>query len=902
MPIQSTSEEFIMTKRLLLLIIVALCGPIMTAHAQKPVRVIILPFKVHAPQELNYLQSEIPLAMEKNLQQENATIVKPDVIPESLSQGTAVDVEEVRQFAQQHNSDFIIWGGLTWIDQQFSLDVKMLNPFGTGPPSAFFEEGQGVENLAATAFFEEGQGVENLAATVEKMTTNLGLTIFKRAQVLDVRIEGNNRIEPDAIRNRIKSKPGDVYSARAVSNDLKSIYDMGYFEDIRVETEDETGGKILIFKVEEKPTIRDISFRKNDYFDDDELMENLSIKAGSILNIYKIRSNIKRIEELYKEKNFHNVRVTYNVNKRDNNQADIEFIVAEGEKVHIKEIRFEGNETFTDKELRKEMQTKEKGFFWWLTSSGELNMDNLTQDVSKLAAFYHNNGYIKARVGEPAVDYDKEGIYITIKVVEGDRYKVGDVTLTGDMVRPKEQLLPKIRITEEEYFNREVVRNDILAITEIYSDEGYAYVNVTPILNEDADKLTVNIAYDMKKGRQVYFEKILISGNTKTRDKVIRRELRIYEQELYSGERLKRGIRNLHRLDFFEDIKVDTIKGSDDDKMIVKIEVTEKPTGSFSFGGGYSSVEDLFVMASISQRNLFGRGQVLSLRAELGGVTNRYTLSFTEPWLFDKPISAGFDIFNWDRDYETYEKSSIGGSVRTGYRLYDYTRFYLTYFYENADVSNISEDAADSIKELEGKNVTSAVTGTIRYDSRDRVFNPTQGQNHMVSIEYAGLGGDIGFTKYLAELGLYIPLFWGTVGFLHTEGGYVEKNGNGLLPDYERFYLGGINSVRGFEWQDIFAVDENGDIVGGNSYIQFNVEYIFPIIKEAGVMGLIFFDAGQVYGENESIDLGQMRESAGFGIRWYSPMGPLRVEYGYKLDRRDGEDQGRWDFAIGAGF
>lgn len=592
-----------MTKRLLFLIIVALCGPVMAVHAQKPVRVIILPFEVYAPQELSYLKSEIPLAMEKNLQEENATIVKPDLIPETLSRGLATDVSEIQQFAQQHNSDFIIWGGLTWIDQQFSLDVKMLNPFGTGPPSAFFEE---------------GKGVENLAATVEKMTTNLGLTIFQRAQILDVRIEGNDRIEPDAIRNRIKSKPGDVYSARAVSQDLKAVYAMGYFEDIRVETEDETGGKVVIFKVEEKPTIRDISFKKNDYFDDDELMENLSIKTGSILNIYKIRSNIKRIEELYKEKNFHNVQVTYNVNKRDNNQADLEFIVEEGDKVHIKEISFEGNETYTDKELRKEMQTKEKGLFWWLTSSGELNMDNLTQDVSKLAAFYHNNGYIKARVGEPAVNYDKEGIYITIKVVEGDRYKVGDVTLSGDMVRPKEQLLPKIKITEEEYFNREVVRNDILAITEIYSDEGYAYVNVTPILKEDAQNRIVNITYDMKKGRQVYFEKILISGNTKTRDKVIRRELRIYEQELYSGERLKRGIRNLHRLDFFEDIKVDTIKGSDDDKMIVKLEVTEKPTGAFSFGGGYSSVEDLFVMASISQRNLFGRGQVLSLRAELG--------------------------------------------------------------------------------------------------------------------------------------------------------------------------------------------------------------------------------------------------------------------------------------------
>jgi outer membrane protein insertion porin family len=407
----------------------------------------------------------------------------------------------------------------------------------------------------------------------------------------------------------------------------------------------------------------------------------------------------------------------------------------------------------------------------------------------------------------------------------------------------------------------------------------------------------------LKKGKQVYFEKIIIAGNTKTRDKVIRRELKVYEQELFSGRRLKRGMRNLYRLDFFEDIKVNTIKGRSDDKMILKIDVSEKPTGTFSFGGGYSSVEHLFVMSSISQKNLFGRGQILKLKGQIGGTTNRYTLSFTEPWLFDIPLSAGFDLYKWDTDYDSYDKSSKGGGVRFGYPVFDFTRLYLSYKYEIGDISNIEDDASESILEMEGENILSSISTILRYDSRDRIFNPSKGQNHKISLEYAGIGGDIGFTKYLAETGWYIPMFWGTVGFMHGEIGYVKESSGRKLPDYERFYLGGMNSMRGFDWQDIHVTDEDGAEIGGETYIQFNIEFVFPLIKKAGIVGVIFYDTGNVYESAGSIKLGDMRQSAGYGFRWYSPIGPIRLENGYILDPEEGEDTGgRWDFTMGAAF
>jgi len=472
-----------------------------------------------------------------------------------------------------------------------------------------------------------------------------------------------------------------------------------------------------------------------------------------------------------------------------------------------------------------------------------------------------------------------------------------------------EKLLENVKISGETYFNREIVRNDLLVLTDLYSDEGYAYTDTSPRIDKDLDKLIVNITYVVEKRKQVYFENIFISGNKKTRDKVIRRELKVFEQELYSGQRLKRSVRNLYRLDYFEDVKVNTPRGSSDDKMILKIDVTEKPTGMFSFGGGYSSVEHLFFMASISQRNLFGRGQVLQVKGEWGGQTNRYNLSFTEPWLFDIPLSAGFDIFDWQTDFDTYDKDGQGGGVRFGYTVYDYTRAYLRFTYDVSEIKYADEDepiVPDSIVELRGTNVTKSISTTLRYDSRDRMFNPTEGSDHRITLEYAGFGGDIAFTKYLAETGWFIPLFKDTVGFLHGKVGYVKENPDGKLPDYERFYLGGINSVRGFEWHGIHLLEE-GIEVGGEKFVQFNVEYLVPLSKKAGLIGLIFFDTGNVFEKDDNIDLSDLRKSAGYGFRWYSPIGPIRLECGYILDPRtekpyNEKKGGQWEFTMGTAF
>ena len=858
------------------------------AWAAKPLRIIILPFKINASAKQAYLSDKIPEVMRQSLSRNNATVFGPKQMAE-LKKFRSRKIKSIRKLGENNKADYIIWGSLTWIGKGFSIDAKMLETVAQEPVS----------------FYDRGADIGYLSGKVNKLVRAFETRIFRHTRVGKIIIAGNKRIEALAIKKNISTKPGDVFLDKILSEDLKAVWEMGYFDDIRIQTKDSPEGKLITIMVKEKPTIRKIKISSNRVYDDQEIKEEaLEIKTGSILNIFTIQNNIKRIKSLYDDKNYHNAKVEYKIHALKNNQADLEFIITEGQKIRIKTITIIGNKAYTAKKLRKKMKSKQKGFFSWLTSSGDLNEEDLNQDAARLTAFYHNNGYMQARIAEPQIKYQGDWIYITIKISEGTRYKIGKIGIEGDTLkaRPRVELLKNLKLSKEEYFNQEVMRNDILMLTDAYSDEGYANAEVLPGIKTEGVNL-VNITYKVSKDELVYFDKILINGNTKTRDKVIRRALKVYEQELFSGSRLKRSIRNLHRLDYFEDIKVNMVPGEDKSRKTLKLDVIEKPTGTFSFGGGYSSVENVFAMASISQRNLFGRGQSLQLKAEAGGTTNRYTLSFTEPYLFDIPLSAGFDLYNWNRDYTSYDKDSKGGGVRFGYPVYDYTRAYLSYAFDIGEIENVDADASESIKALEGSNITSSVSVTLQYDSRDRAFNPTEGGDHSLTIEYAGVGGDIAFTKYTLESGFYYPLFWGTVGFLHGRSGYVKENDGGSLPDYERFYLGGMNSLRGFEWQDIHSLDPDGAEIGGNKFIQFNVEYLVPLIKKAGLVGLVFFDTGSVYNNDEDVDFNQMRESAGFGFRWYSPMGPIRIENGYILDPKEGErTSGRWEFTMGGAF
>lgn len=854
--------------------------------ARADIRVMVLPFEVNALQDLSHLESEIPKILQENLSAEGATIVTPPI------RSVLMDADQIREIGVTNGVDYIIWGSLTWIDPLFSLDVRLLPP---------------LEEAPAETLTVEGKGIETISAKIGDLSQKLAVRLFDLKEVVDLRIEGNERIEDAAILPNIDTAIGDTFIPKRISEDLKAIYRMGYFDDVRVRATDVAEGKIVIFQVKEKPTILGIGISGNTVFDNDEIRENITLKSGAVLNPARIRTNVQVIEDLYKEKNFHNVKVAYEINTVENNQANVEFIITEGEKISVETIRFVGNQAFDEDDLKDIMRTKEKDWLSWITGSGELDLEKLNQDTITISSFYQNNGFINVKVSDPGVEFKEEEIAITIKVSEGDRYKLGKVDIDGDLIQPKETLLDELQITQEVYFNRSLLEKDVIRLSDVYGDEGYAYAGVTPRTVPDPRTLTVAVTYMIEKRQLVYFDEIIIGGNTVTRDKVIRRELKIIEQELYNRTNLRNGIKRLHGLGYFEDVKVNTLKGDTDEQMILKIDVTEKPTGQLTFGGGFGSEDGVFGVLSVDEKNLWGLGHKAKAAINLGGESTRFDISYTDPWLFDIPLMGWVNIYKWDKEWDDYgyDKESYGVKVGVSYPIFHRTRLSLAYLFDISDITITDEDDASSnIKRLEGENTTSSITTALVYDSRDRAFNTTRGSVYRAEIEYAGLGGDFDFVKYTAQTGWYWPLFWKLVAATKAQGGYISGD---EVPDYERFFIGGINTIRGVEKEDVSRREVPGDpdspLIGGESYAVFNAELTFPIGEEMGLYGVAFYDTGNVWEEDEDPDFGNLVSTAGGGLRWQSPFGALRLEYGFVVDAGDTEASGgKLEFTMGSTF
>lgn len=853
-----------------------------TAIAEEKVKVGIFPFEINAPSNMDHLNKNVQSMIAENLKAQGAQTILMD----QNIQSNALDYAMVQNIGLDHGLDYMIWGSLFIAGGQTSIDAKVFNVIASKPP---------------LSFSARAGAIENLFSAVNIISKEIGSAIFNRQLVESITIRGNKRIESDAILKAIALRQGDIFSVDAISKDLKKVFGMGYFEDVRIEGEKADNGINVIFNVTEKPSVRKIKFEGNRVYEDKEIQDVVRTGTGSILNAFKINEDIQRIKALYTDKNYHNCEITYTTQMLENNQADITLDIKEGEKLKIKKIEIDGNKFFTDKALKKVMKTDEKGFFSWITSSGELKRNELEQDVYRLESFYKDNGFIDAKVSDPEVEFGKESISVKLKIREGEQFKLGNIGFTGDLIVSEDELHKKLSIKTGDLYSREKLRTNVFAITDIYSDRGFANADISPGIAKNEESKIVDVNFIIEKGSPVYLERILISGNTKTRDKVIRRQLEVYEQDLYSMSKIQKSVRNLRRIDYFENVDIKTSRGSSEDKLNLNVDITEKATGAFSFGGGYSSEDQLFGMISVAERNLFGRGQIVSTKAEVSATSTRFTLSFTEPWLFDIPLSAGADIYNWDKEYDYYDKESKGGALRLGYKIFDYTSVGLRYGYEDFTISNVQ----DTYTEVDpGNYVTSSITTSLRYDSTNAAFNPTEGSEHSVSVEYASdlLGGEIEFTKYIAETGWYYPLFWKFTGFIHAKTGYLDDRNKDIEIDYERFYLGGINSVRGYDWQDINATPEGQTKQrGGEKFIQFNAEVIFPLVEDINLSGVIFYDAGDSYLKDEDITLKDLYSSYGGGFRWYSPMGPIRIEYGRILNGNQ-YSGGRWEFSMGGAF
>jgi outer membrane protein insertion porin family len=863
-------------------------------RGQELAKVGILPFEVHAAQreKLADWPKEVDRILSRELgKDERIIVVGAEEIREALTRAGPVAMNEqlAREIGRVVDADYMIVGSITQVEGTISLDARILEIH--------------LQGVLASAFVV-GKGPEELESMARQLSQELNFKILRKELIAKVLIEGNKAIEENAIRSQIKMKDGDIFSPRGLREDLKSIYQMGYFQDVRAEKRDWGREKAIVFIVEEKPVIREIRFSGNKAIKTSDLQEILTLKPRTILNLNAVKENLNKIIQKYHDDAYYAAEVKYELETPKKGDVIIHFIIEEHKKILIKSITFSGNHHFSNERLRKLLtETKQAGFFSFLNKSGVYKAEVLERDLDAVVAFYLQKGFLEVKVGKPQAKHDQKWIWITIPVEEGRQFRVGKVDIQGDLIAPKHELFRLVNLYVGEILNRDRVRESITNLTDRYANKGYAFVDITPqtVVHKEGD--FVDLTFEIAQGRQVYFERMNILGNTKTRDKVIRRELPA-EGELYSSEALKRARESLNRLGFFKEVNLTTKKGSADDKLDLTLQVEEGPTGSFSVGGGYSTLDKFVGTVSISQRNLFGRGQQLTLAAQFGSVSQYYNLSFTEPRLLDTPISGRADLYNVNNVYDDFTARRTGGGVTFGFPLFELSRGYIGYKYEEVDISNVASNASFILQQSVGISDTSAVSLTLRRDSRDHYFDPSKGSDNSFTLQYAGgpLGGTNYFTKFDASSAWFTTPFWKLTYMARGRIGYIHGNDGHVVPLYERYRLGGIYTVRGFKAWSIGPKAPNGEVIGGDKELIFNLEMIFPLVPEVKIKGVVFFDAGNSWDVAQPIALDDMRTSVGFGFRWISPVGPLRIEWGYNLSPKPGESQSSWDFTIGGAF
>lgn len=757
--------------------------------------------------------------------------------------------------------------------------------------------------------------------------------------ITEVRVEGNRRVEPEVIKRALKNKLGRPFDPALTGADLQSLWSLGYFQDIQLLTQRlPTGGIVYVVRISERPSIRDWRLQGNEELSKDDFKETIDLKPFQILDLDAVRRNVKKIQEKYVEKGFFLAEVTYQIAPvPGSNQIDVVFVINEHAKVMVKQVNLIGTDRVSADDLKALMITKEGNWFGFLTGEGTFREEAFQRDLAIIEAAYYDRGFLNVKVEKPtvALSPDKRLIYITVKITEGEQYTISGIDFSGDLIVAKERLFAVLESRRGDYFSRAKVLKDDQSLADIYQDQGYAYANFNPETTVNSQDRTVQLDFRVEKGKLQTIDRIEITGNTKTRDKVIRRELRIYEGDLFNGSGLRRSKDRVTALGFFETVEITYKPGRDDTHVVVTVEVKEKSTGSFQVGFGFSSVESFIFTAQITQNNFLGWGQTISLSAQLSSLRQLIQLSFYDPYFFDSDWIFSFDVYRTQIDQFDFTRQALGGSVGLGYHIWDdliasvgYTREWVeaspggTGTGPNAGVINTNTTPLYG-RFRTGTQVTSAARLSLAWDKRDNRLFPSRGFYQFGSVELAPdwLGGDLNYARYTLFSRFYFPLPFGAVFKTNLTVGYIANlDPTRPLPVSELYYLGGINTIRGYSLNSIsptilVPICNRPDcpattfVVGGNKEFVLNLELEFPIVPKVGVKGVVFVDAGNAFAVNakffednqNALPLG-LFWSVGFGIRWFSPVGPLRFEWGVPLTRRPIDDPILFEFTIGNSF
>ncbi|RMH00195.1 MAG: outer membrane protein assembly factor BamA [Deltaproteobacteria bacterium] len=798
--------------------------------------------------------------------------------------------------------------------------------------------------------------------------------------IAEIRFEGNRRVESEAMMLEIDSAVGELLTRKKLAADIRRLWGLGYFEDIRVEGELGPNGVVLTYVVRERPTVRKIIVEGNTKVKLDDINEVLDLEKNQVLDLGKVKANVEKIRDLYTEEGFFLAKVDYALRPVPDNpgQVDVVIVIEESKPVVVRSITFVGNKAFSDRQLQRTIQTRVGGYLSILTkkAGGVFNRDAFAQDFQFLKSWYFDHGYLDVRIKDPQISLsaDRRFVHITIPVEEGPQYRIGEIR--AKEVVPKgesplyteqalaESITPLLRKGDVAAMGKvERIRSDI---ERRYKDAGYAYVNVVPNARPDKENLLLYLTLEVDKGPLVYIERIEISGNEKTADKVIRRELLVSEGDLYSETGKERSEFAVLRLGYFSEATVSTSKGSAPDKIVLNVEVTERLTGTFQVGAGFSTIENFVLQAQIAYDNFLGRGATVQLVAQLSSLRRNFNLSFFTRYFLDSRWNFIFSVFNARTINPSFARDSTGFRVSWGYPL-PFLRN-LTVFlgynleYVKTGVGNfgtvggifspgslVSISPSRLVSNLLTNGLTSAVETRVAYDTRDNFLYPTQGQFHQLRASFASryFGSQNEFNKYDLDSRLYFPVIRSQQAFrawlvfkTRLQIGFVHSPTAQGVPIFERYFPGGIfgaGGIRGYRLASLGPMIKvqsgpdptspaQGFRVGGNLLTAFNAEFEFMIVPPANIKGVLFYDMGNAFNTEpqycfepepelpksdpcDRFRLRNLRYSVGFGVRWQSPIGPLRFEWGFPLDRQRatplnprGEDPVVFEFNIGNSF
>lgn len=733
--------------------------------------------------------------------------------------------------------------------------------------------------------------------------------------VFRIDIKGNEIVSDATIISRIKLRAGGRYNENIINQDIKNLYATGFFETVEVEKEVTKEGVVITFRVREKPILKKIVIEGARFIRKKQILESIDIKEGSFIDEYTIKEATRKIKDLYDKKGFSQAEVSYELLPlKTGNEVEARLIISEKGIIKVRDVFVEGNYTISKTRILRLMKTKKA----WLFNRGIFKEEVLRDDMRRVTDFYKLQGFGDIEVIID-VEHRPRGVYLTVKIDEGMRYYAGGIKIEGNKEIPLVAILEAMRLKEGDIFSEQAVYADSSLIRQVYVDRGYIFSRVEPLSFLNPETKKVDITYKIVENEIAYIDGIDIKGNIKTRDKIIRRELRINPGDRFDGKAVRRSKERLENLGFFEEIRFGTEPGSKANNVDLIVDVKEAKTGYFSFGGGYSTIDAFIGFVELRQRNFdyrnfstfTGAGQDLTLMLSIGSLTDRYQVSFTNPWIFDIPVSFGLDGYKKGhrRDDDVgyaFEQGIKGGVVRLRSELSDYWKIGLAYRFEEVKITDIIAEATIELKAEEGVTDLSSGEFSLSFDTRDNVFSPSRGFVFQGTLNGFGgpFGGDRNFTKYFGRFSIYFPIGNESVIELKVRAGFAETfSDTEKIPIYERFFAGGASTVRGYRERKIGPIDTvTEDPIGGEAMFIGNLEYTYPLADFLKVA--TFFDAGEVWKRSNDFLSSSLKSSIGIGLRVKTPIGPVSIDYGWPLDKEPGEEEkeGRFHFNISRAF